>query len=149
MDKESRIEQLIQRIIDGSADFPEGGAQSRVEALLVYIITNGTYSEQQILEMLESLKNGIKYIGQVNYYKNLPTIADVGHAYTVKYKGESGTVEDGSEYVWGKYDEVYQWIKIGGEYDEKGAAEAALISAEAYTNTSIQQAIYDSWEAAV
>lgn len=54
--------------------------------------------------------DGIHYRGAVNYYANLPADAEEGDAYTVKYAGSTGTVADGTEYVWGKLDGTLTWI---------------------------------------
>lgn len=61
---------------------------------------------------------GITYKGAVDYYSSLPSNASVGDAYTVKYKGSSGTDPDGSEYVWGRYEGTNQWIKLGSDSSE-------------------------------
>lgn len=56
------------------------------------------------------ITDGIHYKGAVNYYANLPTDAEEGDAYTVKYAGSTGTVPDGTEYVWGKLNGTLTWI---------------------------------------
>ena len=62
---------------------------------------------------LDLLPNGLVYKGAVDYYDDLPSEASVGSVYTVKYKGSSGSVADGSEYVYGEYGGENQWIKLG------------------------------------
>lgn len=65
---------------------------------------------------------GINYKGAVDYYSNLPKSPKLNDAYTVKYRGTSGTVPDGTEYVWQKYDGTNQWIAFGADmsqYQEK------------------------------
>ena len=62
---------------------------------------------------VDSLSNGIKFKGSVDYYQDLPNDASIGDAYTVKYQGESGQVPSGAEYVWGTYDNTDQWIELG------------------------------------
>lgn len=53
------------------------------------------------LEKVEGVASGIKYIGEVDYYENLPSNPTLGDGYTVKYK--TGTTNpDGREFVWGK-----------------------------------------------
>lgn len=47
------------------------------------------------------LGGGVTYKGSVDYYSNLPASPESGDAYTVMYAGSSGTVADGTEYVWG------------------------------------------------
>lgn len=65
-------------------------------------------------DRLDHLANGIVYRGAVDYYDDLAQItAQEGDAYTVKYQGSSGTTPDGTEYVWGEYDNTLQWIAIG------------------------------------
>ena len=66
-------------------------------------------------EAISGIGGGITYKGAVNYYSSLPSNASVGDAYTVKYKGSSGTDPDGSEYVWGNYEGTNQWIKLGAD----------------------------------
>ena len=58
------------------------------------------------------LAGGVKYIGSVNYYSNLPANPEPGDAYTVKYAGSSGSVADGTEYVWGLNSDTntMEWI---------------------------------------
>lgn len=65
---------------------------------------------------LDVLPNGLVYIGAVDYYDDLPNDAAVGSVYTVKYKGSSGYITDGSEYVYGEYGGENQWIKLGPEF---------------------------------
>lgn len=61
---------------------------------------------------------GINYKGAVDYYSNLPTSPKLNDAYTVKYRGTSGTVPDGTEYVWQKYDGTEQWIAFGADMSQ-------------------------------
>ena len=68
--------------------------------------------------------SGVKYIGAVNYYSSLPSNPSPGDAYTVKYKGTSGSDPDGREYSWGNYEGTYQWIELGVSYQSKQAASA-------------------------
>lgn len=65
---------------------------------------------EELSQKIEGIVGGIHYKGAVNYYANLPTNAKEGDAYTVKYAGSTGTVADGTEYVWGKMDGVLSWI---------------------------------------
>lgn len=63
---------------------------------------------------IAAIVKGLVYQGAVNYYSELNSVAkEVGYTYTVKYKGESGTVPDGTEYAWGEYDGLMQWIALG------------------------------------
>lgn len=74
-------------------------------------------------ERLDHLSQGIAYRGAVDYYDDLAQLTpEEGDAYTVKYKGSSGTEPDGAEYVWGSYDGTMQWVLIGpdiSQYQEK------------------------------
>lgn len=60
---------------------------------------------------------GLKWIGAVNYYADLPKNPEEGECYTVKYLGSSGTEVSGTEYAWGKLDGTYQWIPLGPDID--------------------------------
>lgn len=60
---------------------------------------------------------GLFWRGAVNYYADLPTNAEVGDCYTVKYLGDSGTDVGGIEYAWGKLDGKLQWIPLGPDID--------------------------------
>lgn len=72
-------------------------------------------SKEYTDEAIAGIGGGITYKGAVDYYSSLPNNASVGDAYTVKYKGSSGTEPDGSEYVWGNYEGTNQWIKLGSD----------------------------------
>lgn len=65
------------------------------------------------------------YKGAVDYQKDLPKNPEVGDTYTVKYTGTSGSVTDGAEYVWGKYNGTNQWIKIGSDIQVTEAEKSA------------------------
>lgn len=56
-----------------------------------------------VVEAISELEGGIHYIGEVDYYNDLPANPNLGDGYTVKYSGTSGTDLDGTEYVWAKY----------------------------------------------
>lgn len=96
-------------------------------------------AEQKIDKLettVEGLKNGIKYKGAVNYFKDLPsdlTAKQAGYCYTVKYKGNSGARLSGKEYVWGTYEGSLTWIELGGLLDDYVKA----ITYDATTNTLI------------
>lgn len=60
---------------------------------------------------------GLKWIGAVNYYADLPKDPEEGNCYTVKYLGSSGTEVSGTEYAWGKLDGTFQWIPLGPDID--------------------------------
>lgn len=67
----------------------------------------------QTAAAVEALPKGIVYRGAVDYEADLPNNAEIGDAYTVKYKGTSGTEPSGAEFVWGNYEGTNQWIEIG------------------------------------
>lgn len=62
----------------------------------------------------QSLRGGVRYQGEVDYDSDLPSNAEVGDAYTVKYSGTSGTDLDGTEYTWGLNHQTqqYSWINF-------------------------------------
>ena len=71
-------------------------------------------------EAVSALLNGMKYIGAVSYYADLASVdKEVGYVYSVLYAGSSGTVPDGTEYVWGEYDSTLQWIPLGPNISSK------------------------------
>ena len=68
------------------------------------------YTDQSVAALL----NGLQYRGAVNYVSDLENaVKKIGFVYTVKYQGSSGTEPDGTEYVWGEYEDVLQWIPLG------------------------------------
>ena len=70
-------------------------------------------------DRLDQLSSGITYRGAVDYYSDLTQItAEEGDAYTVKYKGTSGTTPSGIEYIWGSYDGTMQWIEFGPDMSQ-------------------------------
>jgi hypothetical protein len=71
---------------------------------------------------------GINYNGAVAYYDDLPANPEKGDAYTVKYAGSSGTIPDGTEYVW-EFDTDLQamaWIDWSKDSYTKAEADANL-----------------------
>ena len=67
---------------------------------------------------ISGISGGINYKGAVNYYSDLPANPTENDAYTVKYKGSSGTDPDGTEYVWALYDGNLQWIAFGPDISQ-------------------------------
>jgi hypothetical protein len=65
--------------------------------------TNVQDAIDEVVESIDSLEGGVHYIGEVDYYNDLPANPNLGDGYTVKYSGTSGTDLDGTEYVWAKY----------------------------------------------
>ena len=76
------------------------------------------FSKQYTDSAISGISGGIHYKGAVNYYSDLPNNAEVGDAYTVKYKGSSGTETDGQEYVWASYEGTNQWIAFGPDMSQ-------------------------------
>lgn len=69
---------------------------------------------------IAALPNGLVYKGAVDYYSDLPGADQtVGDCYTVRYKGTSGTVPDGTEYAWGPVGGVNQWVPVGPDISGK------------------------------
>lgn len=74
---------------------------------------------------------GLKYKGAVNYYSDLPNDAEIGDAYTVLYAGSSGTVPDGTEYVWGELSGTAQWIDFSKDSYTKAEVNTLLAAKQA------------------
>lgn len=69
---------------------------------------------------IAAIINGMQYRGAVDYYADLDNVArKIGYVYTVKYKGDSGDTPDGTEYVWGEYQDTPQWIPLGPDVNGK------------------------------
>lgn len=79
---------------------------------------------------------GLKYKGAVNYYNDLPNDAEIGDAYTVLYAGSSGTVPDGTEYVWGELNGTAQWIDFSKDTYTKAEVDALLAAKQALLNVN-------------
>lgn len=79
---------------------------------------------------------GLKYKGAVNYYSDLPNDAEIGDAYTVLYAGSSGTVPDGTEYVWGELNGTAQWIDFSKDTYTKAEVNALLAAKQALLNAN-------------
>ena len=56
-------------------------------------------AKKYVDEVIDGMARSLIYRGAVDYYKDLPSNADLGECYTVRYKGESGTEVSGAEYV--------------------------------------------------
>ena len=83
-----------------------------------------SYTDATIAPLL----GGVHYRGSVNYASDLPASPEEGDAYTVKYKGATGTDPDGAEYVWGldTDDNTYKWIVFAGDSYTKAEVDALL-----------------------
>ena len=62
---------------------------------------------------IEQAQQAIHFKGFVNYYNDLPANPEENDAYTVLYSGTSGTEQDGTEYVWSKHENTYEWNAWG------------------------------------
>ena len=86
----------------------------------------------------QSLMGGVIYKGEVDYYNDLPAAADVeeGWSYTVKYAGTSGTVADGTEYVWGKTSPNSElgWISFSKDAYSKAETDTLLAAEQEQIN---------------
>lgn len=105
-----------------------------MDILSLGVAASANAKAEEALQAIESIGSGIAYKGAVNYYKDLPNNAKVGDAYTVKYKGTSGDVADGSEYVWGKDGLTNKWIKLGPDLDFTQEDKDKLDGIEANAN---------------
>lgn len=79
---------------------------------------------------------GLKYKGAVNYYSDLLNDAELGDAYTVLYAGSSGSVPDGTEYVWGELNGTAQWIDFSKDTYTKAEVNALLAAKQALLNAN-------------
>lgn len=71
-------------------------------------------------EAIAGLGKGIVYKGAVSYYNDLPNNASIGDCYSVLYKGSTGSVSSGLEYVWGKINNASSasWIQLGADISD-------------------------------
>lgn len=76
--------------------------------------------------VVHGVVSGIVYKGEVNYYADLPNNPTLGDAYTVKYSGTIGTIPDGTEYVWGKNNNIAQWIDFSKDSYTKSETDNLL-----------------------
>ena len=83
--------------------------------------------KKMIKQILAFVGKGLKYKGAVNYFQDLPSDAEIGDVYTVKYIGTSGTSPDGREYAYGEYEGVNQWLLMPGVTDVKMEDGASLV----------------------
>lgn len=66
--------------------------------IITYSLCNKK-SKEYTDNVIEGLGKGIIYKGAVNYYNDLPNDASAGDCYSVLYKGSSGNISSGLEYV--------------------------------------------------
>lgn len=96
---------------------------------VAYVLLNGKV--KAVEQQLASLPRGINFKGAVDYVNSLPTNAELGDTYTVKYHGTSGNVPYGAEFAWGEYDGTQQWIKLSS--GEVGGGKIEML----YNGTNI------------
>lgn len=70
------------------------------------------HSTKEVDEKFKSFKNGLTFKGRVDYYKDLPTDAESGDEYIVRYTGESGEEADGRRFAFGDDSGTNTWIPI-------------------------------------
>lgn len=97
----------------------------------------------ELSQKIESIVGGVHYKGAVNYYVNLPTNAKEGDAYTVKYAGSTGTVADGTEYVWGKMDGVLSWIDFSKDSYTKEETDKKIADVASGIASKVDQSEFD------
>lgn len=111
-----------------------------LKVVLAFTKEAETQAKKYTDTVVAALPNGLVYKGAVDYYDYLPSAdQQLGDTYTVRYKGNSGNVPDGTEYAWGEYDSVRQWIPLGpnitGKADKvSGATAGNLASLDANGN---------------
>lgn len=77
-------------------------------------------------DVVHGIASGITYKGEVNYYSNLPSNPTLGDAYTVKYSGTTGSIPDGTEYVWAENSGVAQWVDFSKDSYTKVETDGLL-----------------------
>lgn len=98
-----------------------------------------------------ALMGGVRYKGSVSYYDDLPSDAEEGDAYTVKYAGTSGSNPDGTEYVWGLDSDTNTLVWISFSKDSYSKVETddrfqfkLLTGYEAETTPTAMQTITET-----
>ena len=117
-----------------------GKQEDRSDKFLMQVITeNMDIIDEQLKatdDKATAAAAGLKYKGAVNYYNDLPNDAEIGDAYTVLYAGSSGTVPDGTEYVWGELNGTAQWIDFSKDTYTKAEVDALLAAKQALLNAN-------------
>lgn len=107
-----------------------GKQEDRSDKFLMSVITDNMDIIDEQLKATDDKATaaaaGLRYKGAVNYYSNLPNNAEIGDAYTVLYAGSSGSVADGTEYVWGELNGTAQWIDFSKDAYTKAEVNALL-----------------------
>lgn len=110
----------------------------------IMIAVNKAFKESKAYtdSKTSGVAGGINYKGAVPYYASLPANPEKGDAYTVKYAGTTGTVPDGTEYVW-EFDTDLQemaWIDWSKDSYTKAEADANLSAVTAALIAKIAKA---------
>lgn len=105
-------------------------------------------AKQYTDDVVEGLGKGIVYKGAVNYYNDLPNNAEIGDCYSVLYKGTSGSVSSGLEYVWGKVSgqSSASWIQLGADinnFEDSNNKVTSLDAQSTDTQYPSAKAVYD------
>lgn len=86
-----------------------------------------SFAKKYTDQVAQSLMGGVHYRGSVSYYDDLPTDAEEGDSYTVKYAGSTGSVEDGTEYTWGYDTDTGDFVWISFSKDAYSKAETDVL----------------------
>lgn len=112
-----------------------GKQEDRSDKFLMSVITDNMDIIDEQLKATDDKATaaaaGLRYKGAVNYYSNLPNNAEIGDAYTVLYAGSSGSVADGTEYVWGELNGTAQWIDFSKDSYTKAEVNTLLAAKQA------------------
>ena len=105
-------------------------------------------AKQYTDEAIAGLGKGILYKGAVNYYNDLPNNAEIGDCYSVLYKGTSGNISSGIEYVWGKVNgqSSASWIQLGADinnFEDSNNKVTSLDAQSTDTQYPSAKAVYD------
>ena len=112
-----------------------GKQEDRSDKFLMSVITDNMDIIDEQLKATDDKATaaaaGLRYKGAVNYYSDLPNDAEIGDAYTVLYAGSSGSVADGTEYVWGELSGTAQWIDFSKDSYTKAEVNTLLAAKQA------------------
>ena len=82
--------------------------------IVTYVLARNeskNYTDEQIAKFPKYAS----YKGAVDYFKDLPTDAELSDTYTVRYAGEEGTIPSGAAYIWTGED----WSQINIDFSSK------------------------------
>ena len=105
-------------------------------------------AKQYTDDVIEGIGKGISYKGAVNYYSDLPNNASLGDCYSVLYKGTSGSITSGLEYIWGKVNgqSSASWIQLGADitnFEDSNNKVTSLNAQSTDTQYPSAKAVYD------